>query len=134
MHKAMRIVAAAVLSGGFLLTGASAGQAREEAPAQGAAAVEGFMCGPRFYTVVDRSTYGEAGWVQFVGQAGNGDRSLKTFHPTRRTDEYRFRLGSGLVVGPIVGGEVCLELAPGSIYRPEARNGGQWWEGNWRQG
>ncbi|WP_353951956.1 hypothetical protein V6K52_00520 [Knoellia sp. S7-12] len=134
MRRAIRGAAVAVISSGFLLAGASAGQAVGDAPGQRAtAAAEQFWCGKQ-YTVVNRVTYGGAGWIQLTGQADNGDRAIQTFHPTGRQDQYQFRFTGGLVVGPVAAHDFCIQLAAGHTARPEARNGGQWWEGQWRQG
>lgn len=135
MRKSLRTAAAGVFSTGIVLSGASAGHAVDDVPRQPATAVaEQFTCGPKTYTLVNRVRYGGAGWFQDTGQASNGDRAINTYNSDGRKDEFRLRYASGVVWGPTTAYGVCFPLGRGETARPEARNGGQWWEGQWRQG
>lgn len=103
------------------------------ASAQQLQKTDSFWCYGSFQ-VVNRITFGGAGWIQETGRRSDGARAIRVYHPSFRTDEYRFRFGNGQTLGYRLTSDHCIVLNSGDVARPEARNGGQWWEGQWRQG
>lgn len=134
MNMAARIIPAALVSVGLLLTGqASHASAVTDSTARTSARADAFYCGggPTF-EVVNRITFGGAGWIQETGLRNDGARAIKVYHPTGRNDEYRWGMTNGQVQGHMYGPSNCVILGGGGAIRPEARNGGQWWAGQWR--
>ena len=134
MIRAARVIPAALAAVGFLLTGqASHASTVSDSSARTSARADAFYCGggPTF-EVVNRVTFGGAGWIQETGLRNDGARAVKVYHPTGRNDEYRWRFSNGQTLFYSFASSSCVILGSGGSIRPEARNGGQWWEGQWR--
>ena len=97
MIRAARVIPAALAAVGLLLTGqASHASAVSDSSARTSARADAFYCGggPTFQ-VVNRVTFGGAGWIQETGLRNDGARAVNVYHPTGRNDEYRWRLSNG---------------------------------------
>ena len=135
MIRAARIITAVLATVGLLLTGqASHASTVSDSAARTSARADAFYCvggGPMFQ-VVNRITFGGAGWIQETGLRSDGARAVRVYHPTGRNDEYRWRFSNGETHFYSFASSSCIMMASGGAFRPEARNGGQWWEGQWR--
>lgn len=135
MIRAARVIPAVLAAVGLLLTGqASHASTVSDSSARTSARADAFYCvggGPTFQ-VVNRITFGGAGWIQETGLRSDGARAVRVYHPTGRNDEYRWRFSNGETHFYSFSSSSCVMLGSGGAIRPEARNGGQWWEGQWR--
>jgi hypothetical protein len=108
------------------------------APEQSRAAkAETFWCYGTF-TVTATRTFGPSDWRQQVGVRSDGAKAVRVFHPSGRTDRYRFNNreanGSVWTTSATQGPDACIVFDGGGVAaaQPEANNGYGWKTGYWQ--